>query len=135
MNQNEFVREQQAAVERMREMNARAQINTDTTHRMPPAPSFVRVNENRQYQKQDTYKNKNTATETNTKNNSTPLIQNQNSPQNKPHNNSFLGELNIPFLDNILKDGDSTLIIGLLLILMSEKSDKMLLFALVYILL
>lgn len=43
--------------------------------------------------------------------------------------------LNIPFLNNLFKDGDSTIIIGLLLILMSEKSDKMLLFALIYILL
>ena len=40
----------------------------------------------------------------------------------------------IPFLQNFLKDGDSSLIIGLLLILMSEKADKLLLFALLYIL-
>lgn len=40
----------------------------------------------------------------------------------------------IPFLNGILKDGDSSLIIGLLLILMSEKADKLLLFALIYIL-
>ena len=43
--------------------------------------------------------------------------------------------LNIPFLNNLFKDSDSAIIIGLLLILLSEKSDKMLLFALVYILL
>ena len=46
MNQNEFMREQQAAVERMREMNSRAQINHNTSHKMPPVPSFVRLNEN-----------------------------------------------------------------------------------------
>lgn len=40
----------------------------------------------------------------------------------------------IPFLQNFLNDGDSSLIIGLLLILMSEKTDKLLLFALIYIL-
>ena len=38
------------------------------------------------------------------------------------------------FQDSFLKDPDTTLILGLLLILMSEKSDKLLLFALLYIL-
>ena len=52
----------------------------------------------------------------------------------KTINNSPLG-LNIPVLDFLSTDKDAALIIGLLLILMSEKSDKMLLFALVYILL
>jgi hypothetical protein len=52
----------------------------------------------------------------------------------KPINNTPLG-LNIPVLDFLSTDKDAALIIGLLLILMSEKSDKMLLFALVYILL
>lgn len=41
----------------------------------------------------------------------------------------------IPFLDSIFENGDMTIIIGLLLLLMSEKADKKLLFALVYILL
>lgn len=41
----------------------------------------------------------------------------------------------IPFLSFLSSDKDAALIIGLLLILMSEKSDKTLLFALVYILL
>ena len=50
MTQNEFARQQQAAVERMREMNARAQINRDTSHKMPPVPSFVRLGETSQYQ-------------------------------------------------------------------------------------
>lgn len=46
----------------------------------------------------------------------------------KPQNAPF-------FLESLLKDSDTTLILGLLLILMSEKSDKMLLFALLYIML
>ena len=41
---------------------------------------------------------------------------------------------NINIFDMFSKDGDIALIIGLLLILMNEKSDKMLLFALIYIL-
>ena len=40
----------------------------------------------------------------------------------------------LPFLDNILKDKDAVIIICLLLILMSENTDKTLLFALAYIL-
>ncbi len=56
-------------------------------------------------------------------------------PKAVPKNQSFLSSLNIPFLDDLAKDGDSALILGLLLILISEQSDKMLLFALIYILL
>lgn len=49
--------------------------------------------------------------------------------------NSFLSGLNIPFLEKLKSDGDSTLILGILLLLLSEKADKKLLFALIYILL
>ena len=49
--------------------------------------------------------------------------------------NSLLGGLNIPFLENLKTDGDLTLILGILLLLLSEKADKRLLFALIYILL
>ncbi|MEE1074205.1 MAG: hypothetical protein U0K93_01860 [Acutalibacteraceae bacterium] len=130
MTQNEFARQQQAAVERMREMNARAQINRDTSHKMPPVPSFVKVNESRT----------NTAApspEKHFENNSqakASMDKNQGF-YTKPQKSNIGTGLNIPFLDSILKDSDSTLIIGLLLILMSENSDKMLLFALIYILL
>lgn len=51
------------------------------------------------------------------------------------NNNSILGGINIPFLDNLKSDGDATLILGILLLLLSEKADKKLLFALIYILL
>lgn len=50
------------------------------------------------------------------------------------NNSSLLAGLNLPFLDFLKKDSDITLIIGLLLILISEKADKKLLFALIYIL-
>lgn len=49
--------------------------------------------------------------------------------------NSLFSGLSLPFLDNLKKDGDLTLILGILLLLLSEKADKRLLFALVYILL
>ncbi len=127
MNKNEFMREQQAAVERMREMNSRAQINKDTSHKMPPVPSFVRLNENSQHHNSNRKTNQPPPNE---KNDKTP----KNNHQPK-QTTSFSNGFNIPFLDSLLSDGDSTLILGLLLLLMSEKSDKLLLFALVYILL
>ncbi len=49
--------------------------------------------------------------------------------------NSFLGGISLTFLDGLKKDGDMTLILGILLLLLSEKADKRLLFALIYILL
>ncbi len=59
-----------------------------------------------------------------------------NKPEERPKSdNSILGGLSLPFLDNFKKDGDMTLILGILLLLLSEKADKRLLFALIYILL
>ena len=61
-------------------------------------------------------------------------------PQKAPEkpaekSNSLFGGINLPFLDNLKSDGDATLILGILLLLFSEKADKKLLFALIYILL
>ena len=123
MTQNEFARQQQAAVERMREMNARSQISQNQSHKMPPVPSFVKLNENSNNQSlKSEQENVNKAS----------IPQPQSKPKHNPNKNANMG---IPFLESLLKDADSTLIIGLLLILMSENSDKMLLFALIYILL
>lgn len=56
-------------------------------------------------------------------------------PTQKPHqSSSFLG-LDIPILSQLKNDGDLTLVLGLLLLLLNEKADKRLLFALLYILL
>lgn len=126
MNQNEFLKQQQAAVERMREMNSRSAFAQSAQHKMPPVPSFVKVTESRnnlgsisQPPPNDGNFSRNTATPA------------QNSNIRKSNQSGF----NIPFLGNLLSDADSALIIGLLLILMSENADKKLLFALVYILL
>lgn len=62
---------------------------------------------------------------------SPPSVAQQQQNKTQPQNSNFL----LPILDSLLKDGDATLIIGLLLLLMSEKGDKILLFALIYILL
>ena len=55
-------------------------------------------------------------------------------PPPKPQGNSPLG-LDIPILNRLKTDGDLTLVLGLLLLLLNEKADKRLLFALLYILL
>ena len=60
----------------------------------------------------------------------------QKAPEKPPEkSNSLFGGINLPFLDNLKSDGDATLILGILLLLFSEKADKKLLFALIYILL
>ncbi len=123
MNESEFLRQQQAAVERMREMNAKASSYNNVKHTMPPVPSFVNITENRRSAPPQPPEN--------------PVTDRQ-KPIKSPPNNAVRAQpngLQIPFLDSIMKDADTTLIIGLLLILMSENSDKMLLFALIYILL
>ena len=73
----------------------------------------------------------------------------QNKPPHKPLNcnenkradnstseneSGFLSELNIPFLRDMRIDSDIALILGLVLILTTEKADKLLLLALLYIL-
>ncbi len=54
---------------------------------------------------------------------------------NQNSQTDFLSSLNIPLLSQLKTDGDLTLILGLLLLLLNEKADKRLLFALLYILL
>ncbi len=56
-------------------------------------------------------------------------------PKPTKKSGSLLGDLGLPFLENLKTDGDLTLILGILLLLLSEKTDKRLLFALLYILL
>lgn len=125
MNQDEFIRQQNAAVERMKEMNRRS-VPGSSSQPMPPVPPFVRL------QGSDLGNSENFSE----KGFESPSKKNQ--PQkntlNHKKGNSFLGELNLPFADIFSKESDISLIIGLLLILMSENSDKKLLFALIYIL-
>lgn len=104
-------------MERMREMNARAAKSTGAGN-MPPVPPFVRVPRQDNTAKTD-------------KHEKTPLPP----PPPPPQNGGLQGLLDIPFLKNFTGSGDTALILGLLLILISEKADKKLLFALVYILL
>ncbi|MBQ4120046.1 MAG: hypothetical protein IJD45_06630 [Clostridia bacterium] len=66
--------------------------------------------------------------------NKQPLPKQESKPKQK-NDTSLLGGLGIPFLETLKTDSDLTLIIGILLLLLSEKADKRLLFALIYILL
>ena len=137
MNDNEFMRRREEAVEQMREMNSRA-TPTGTGQSMPPAPPFVRVQgngQNRSYSSQPSrQQTKRQPAQEQSKNTSMPTSAPSTGQSNKPKNSGLLGGLDLPFLDMLTKEGDVSLIIGLLLILMSEKADKKLLFALVYIL-
>ena len=95
-----FTLEKQRAVERMRELNARAK-----------------------------YKHNASA--------STASPQHESSDNNRRFAASqadFHTGINIPFLSDLTTDSDISLILGLALLLLSEKSDKLLLLALLYIL-
>ncbi len=99
MNENDFNKARQNAINQMHQMNKRS-----TNKQTPPVKE--------------------------------PSLPPKRNPQPQTKNdNSLLGGLNFPFLDNLKTDGDLTLIIGILLLLLSEKADKRLLFALIYILL
>ncbi len=106
-----FLVEQQQAIERMREMSKRGMGGQ--VHSMPPAPSFVKVGGVHNYAR-DTVSEKNEKKVT--------------------KNNASLFDFNIPFLDKIQSESDITIIIGILLLLWGEKSDKLLLLALLYLL-
>ncbi len=113
MPQNDnFTKRQKEAVEQMREMSRRA---TGNFPNMPPAPPFVKI-PNR------------TVEET---------IKSETHSPTTPKNdgiNDFLSGMNLPFLNKLKSDGDMGLVLGLLLILISEKSDRLLMLALLYIL-
>lgn len=126
MSDNDFMRRRQDAVERMREMSRKAAESS--AQPMPPMPPFVRLqNRENQAQSQGSAASQQSV---------------QTGPQASPASNEDSlphtrkgGLSSLPFLDMLNIDGDLPLIIGLLLILFSEKADKKLLFALIYILL
>lgn len=126
MSDNDFMRRQQDAVERMREMSRQAVESS--AQPMPPTPPFVRLqSRGNQAQSQGSAASRQSV---------------QTGPQASPASNEDSlphtrkgGLSSLPFLDMLNIDGDLPLIIGLLLILFSEKADKKLLFALIYILL
>lgn len=107
-----FFVKQQRAMEQMKEMQRKS---SDSHHSMPPTPPFVKLPEVSLPPKEE-------------KNNSTGRVNNTNGL------GDLLSGLNLPFLSDIKNDGDIGLILGLVLILMSEKSDRLLMLSLLYIL-
>ena len=126
MSDNDFMRRRQDAVERMREMSRKAAESS--AQPMPPMPPFVRL-QNRENQPQSQgYAASQQSVQTG------PQASPASNEDSLPHTRKG-GLSSLPFLDMLNIDGDLPLIIGLLLILFSEKADKKLLFALIYILL
>ena len=126
MSDNDFMRRRQDAVERMREMSRKAAESS--AQPMPPMPPFVRL-QNRENQAQSQGSAASQQSVQTGSQASPASIENY-----LPHTRKG-GLSSLPFLDMLNIDGDLPLIIGLLLILFSEKADKKLLFALIYILL
>ncbi len=91
MTEQEFLRQQQAAAERMRRMHERSRFKEEPPAEQPEAPK----------------------------------------PQNKPQT---IGAVNSNSLFDRLRDPDSALILGLMLLLFSENADRRLMLALLYIL-
>ena len=116
MENNSFSEEQKRAIERMREMNKRSSFAREDVHKMPPAPAFVQIKKEIKNEEKPPFE---------------PFFE---SKGNTSKSNGFL-PFGIPPVTALLNDSDTCLILGLLLILMQEKSNKLLLFALIYILL
>jgi hypothetical protein len=123
VNNSEFYLKQQAAVQRMREMSSQAKIKNDAVQKK--SAQTPQVN-NSSFSSEFTIKSQSHIPESSSSGGT--------ARSSSETTKSYQNKLNIPFLDSLFRDGDSTIIIGLLLILMSEKSDKLLLFALIYIL-
>lgn len=130
MQQNDFLRDSRAAVERMREMNSRSKFQDGGTRRMPPVPPFVKIPNSNPNESHSGRGNKE-----NGQDRRTEPVQDTPPKTDGSHGSGGSPMLGLPFLNSLGKDSDATLILGLLLILFSEKADKLLLFALVYILL
>ena len=110
MNQQSFNHTKQEAIKRMQEMQAKSM-----------------------------YKKPEKAQQNIPKPTKPPPQQPQQSPpppqQPQQADGNLFGGFNLPFLESLKTDSDLTLILGILLLLLSEKADKRLLFALIYILL
>lgn len=120
----EFIQRQEEALAQMRRMQRAAQKGSNS---MPPSPAFLKVGEG-SAKPYDTPKMPVSEEKT---------CENKSDGGIKGFAEGILsggGEFLDSFLDKIGADPDILLIIGLLLILGAEKSDKLLLLALLYIL-
>ena len=128
ISNEEFLREKQRAVERMREMNSKSKFDR-SVHKMPPTPPFVRLTRTPAYQRPSEQRKQESARENS---------RNQNPDRQQDSN--FIGSvlnslgLNSGNMNSLSSDPDLFLILGIILLLSSEKGDKMLMAALLYIL-
>lgn len=112
-DEKNFSHRQERAMEQMREMQQRASKNFPN---MPPAPPFVKIPSERKNEQQ-------------------PKSELKGGGAYTANGGGSIGKgLNLPFLDQLKTDKDAGLILGLMLILLSESSDRLLLLSLVYIL-
>ncbi len=119
---DEFIRQQQAAIERMNEMQRRSGLYNGR-HSMPPTPEFIKLQRDMR-QKEEVLEENEPLKET--------LEKNIEKIKPSAKHSSNQNTLNLPF--SLKTDKDITLILGLLLLLFNEKADRKLLLALLYIL-
>jgi hypothetical protein len=141
MNQQIFNQNKRDAIKRMQEMQAKSIYNKaekPKSKEQPQSKAQPPKQSSQPSQQQSQRPTSKTQQQQSTQSafweNAHSQIQPQPQPQSKQQSN-LLGGLNLPFLENLKTDGDLTLILGILLLLLSEKADKRLLFALIYILL
>lgn len=117
MDQTEFMKQQMEATERMKRMHERSRMG-GSPHIPHPTPDPVRPSaESTASKEHSDFKGGKTG--------GTP------SPTPSPHAHAPRKSFD---LSSLIKDGDAALIIGLLLLLYSERADQKLLLALLYIL-
>lgn len=120
---NEFLQQQQRAVERMREMSAHAAPSAQNPHSMPPTPPFIRMPRN------SSAAPSSAASHTPNQNTDTPPAK---SEPSAPAPRSA-GIADFAFLEKLRTEPDLPLILGLLLLLWNDNADKKLMLALAYI--
>jgi hypothetical protein len=139
MNQQIFNQNKRDAIKRMQEMQAKSIYNKAEKPKSKEQPQSKAQSPKQSSQPSQQQSQRPTSKTQQQQSNQSAFeglahSQTQPQPQTKQQSN-LLGGLNLPFLENLKTDGDLTLILGILLLLLSEKADKRLLFALIYILL
>jgi hypothetical protein len=139
MNQQIFNQNKRDAIKRMQEMQAKSIYNKAEKPKSKEQPQSKAQSPKQSSQPSQQQSQRPTSKTQQQQSNQSAFedlahSQPQTQPQSKQQSN-LLGGLNLPFLENLKTDGDLTLILGILLLLLSEKADKRLLFALIYILL
>ena len=119
----DFLREQQRAVARMIEMRDRA-ASGPSNHKMPPAPSFIRMPNQPRQIRTDNIEPPKEAERITEHIHNVPEVQNT--------GKSTFG-FDASILERLKTEKDLPLILGLLLILWSENADRYLMLALLYI--